>query len=117
MVARAHQAIGRLIMDGGLPTEIQKLLAQATSMLVEPRTPGGKGDGTSKPPPGTPPGTDPNAPQKPGDGTSKAPPGAPPPNGGKTAPAPPGKAPPFGGGKAPPFGGKGGQPPPSKKPF
>lgn len=35
MMARAHQALGRLLMDGGLPPEVDKILMQAAQMLVE----------------------------------------------------------------------------------
>lgn len=35
MIARAHQAIGRLVMEGGLPKDVIDMLAKANTRLVE----------------------------------------------------------------------------------
>lgn len=62
MIGRAYQAIGKMIMDGGLPPDVVDLLTQANQALMESKAKGGAAPpppppaAPAAPPPGFPPG-------------------------------------------------------------
>jgi len=93
MMSRAHVALSRLLMDGGLSKEADALIMQAMQKLVEKKK-GGPLDGASgsKGPPGDDKGK-PNpfakgGPPKPGEQPPQGPPGAPPQKPAQKAPPP-----------------------------